>query len=137
MKNREKKFTIGILSGLTHCKVETIRYYEKIEVFPKPPRTEGGHRIYSENHLKRLVFIRRSRDLGFSLEEIRALLRLVDGGDNTCGQVKEITLHHLGDILRKIVDLKKLEKILADISSQCEGGVVPECPILDALFEKK
>lgn len=137
MKNREKKLTIGVLSGLTHCKVETIRYYEKIEIFPNPPRTEGGHRIYNVNHLKRLVFIRRSRDLGFSLEEIRALLRLVDGGDNTCGQVQEITLHHLDNIRSKIIDLKKLEKILAGISSQCEGGVVPECPILDALFEKK
>jgi len=137
MRNTEKKFTIGVLSNLTHCKIETIRYYEKIGIFPIPPRTEGGHRIYSENHLKRLVFIRRGRDLGFSLEEIRALLRLVDGGNNTCGQVQEITLHHLGDIRGKIMDLKKLEKTLANISSQCEGGVVPECPILDALFEKK
>lgn len=137
MRNRENKFTIGVLSDLTHCKIETIRYYEKVGIFPKPPRTKGGRRIYSENHGKRLIFIRRGRDLGFSLEEIRALLRLVDGGDNTCGQVQEITLHHLGDIRRKIADLKKLEKILADISSQCEGGVIPECPILDALFEKK
>lgn len=137
MRNRENKFTIGVLSDLTHCKIETIRYYEKVGIFPKPPRTKGGRRIYSENHRKRLIFICRGRDLGFSLEEIRALLRLVDGGDNTCGQVQEITLHHLGDIRRKIADLKKLEKILADISSQCEGGVIPECPILDALFEKK
>ena len=128
---------IGELAQICNCPVETIRYYEKIGIFPIPPRTEGGHRIYSEIHLKRLVFIRRSRDLGFSLEEIRALLRLVDGGENTCGQVQEITVHHLDNIRRKIVDLKKLEKILAKISSQCEGGVVPECPILDALFEKK
>jgi MerR family mercuric resistance operon transcriptional regulator len=137
MKNRKKILTIGGLSDLTHCNIETIRYYEKIGIFPKPPRTEGGHRIYSENHQKRLVFIRRGRDLGFSLEEIRALLRLVDGGDNTCAQVQEITLHHLKDIRQKIVDLRKLEKILSQISSHCEGGVVPECPILDALFEKK
>ncbi len=137
MSKQGKTLTIGLLSKQTDCKIETIRYYEKIGIFPKPPRTEGGHRIYSENHMKRLVFIRRGRDLGFSLEEIRALLRLVDGGNNNCGQVQEITLHHLGDIRRKIVDLKKLEKILANISSQCEGGVIPECPILDALFEKK
>ncbi|MFQ5444571.1 MAG: helix-turn-helix domain-containing protein [Nitrospinales bacterium] len=137
MKKKQKSLTIGALSGLTHCKIETIRYYEKIGIFPAPPRTEGGHRTYSENHLKRLVFIRRGRELGFSLENIRALLRLVDGGDHTCGQVQEITLHHLGKVRRKILDLKKLENILAGISSQCEGGVVPECPILDALFEKK
>jgi len=129
--------TIGKLSKRTGCNIETIRYYERIGILLKPQRSEGGTRLYSEGQIKRLVFVRRSRELGFSLEEIRALLRLVDGGGRTCGQVQEITLHHLGDIRRKIVDLKKLEKILAKISSQCEGGVVPECPILDALFEKK
>ena len=136
MPIHEKILSIGLLSTQTNCKVETIRYYEKIEIFPKPPRTEGGHRVYSENHLKRLVFIRRGRELGFSLEDIRALLKLIDGGANTCQQVEAITLHHIANIHQKILDLKKLEKILAKISSQCEGGVVPECPILDALFEQ-
>jgi MerR family transcriptional regulator, mercuric resistance operon regulatory protein len=137
MENKQKKLPIGILSDLTDCKIETIRYYEKIGIFPAPPRTEGGHRVYNENHLKRLVFIRRGRELGFSLEDIRALLKLVDGGNNTCGQVKAITLHHLGNVRQKIVDLRKLENILAGISSQCDGGVIPECPVLDALFEKE
>ena len=137
MQILEKTLSIGLLSTQTNCKIETIRYYEKIGIFPKPPRTEGGHRIYSENHLKRLVFIRRGRELGFSLEDIRALLKLIDGGGHTCQQVEAITLHHLGNIHQKILDLKKLEKILAKISSQCVGGVVPECPILDALFEQK
>jgi len=100
MKNKEKRLTIGVLSHLTFCKIETIRYYEKIGIFPIPPGTEGGHRIYSEKNLKRIVFIRRGRDLGFSLEDIRALLRLVDGGDHTCGQVQKITLHHLENIRR-------------------------------------
>ena len=137
MPIHEKILSIGLLSTQTNCKIETIRYYEKIGIFPKPPRTEGGHRVYSENHLKRLVFIRRGRELGFSLEDIRALLKLIDGGANTCQQVEAITLHHVRNIHQKILDLKKLEKILAKISSQCEGGVVPECPILDALFEQK
>jgi len=137
MPTQEKTLSIGLLSTQTHCKIETIRYYEKIGIFPKPPRTEGGHRVYDENHLKRLVFIRRGRELGFSLEDIRALLKLVDAGAYTCQQVKTITLHHQGNIHQKILDLKKLEKILARISSQCEGGVVPDCPILDALFEQK
>jgi MerR family mercuric resistance operon transcriptional regulator len=137
MPIQEKTLSIGLLSTQTNCKIETIRYYEKIGIFPKPPRTEGGHRIYSENHLKRLVFIRRGRELGFSLEDIRALLKLIDGGGHTCQQVEAITLHHLGNIHQKILDLKKLEKTLAKISSECGGGVVPECPILDALFEQK
>ena len=137
MPIQEKTLSIGLLSTQTNCKIETIRYYEKIGIFPKPPRTEGGHRIYSENHLKQLVFIRRGRELGFSLEDIRALLKLIDGGGHTCQQVEAITLHHLGNIHQKILDLKKLEKILTKISSECGGGVVPECPILDALFEQK
>ncbi len=137
MQILEKTLSIGLLSTQTNCKIETIRYYEKIGIFPKPPRTEGGHRIYSENHLKRLVFIRRGRELGFSLEDIRALLKLIDGGGHTCQQVEAITLHHLGNIHQKILDLKKLEKMLSKISSQCEGGVIPDCPILDALFEQK
>ena len=136
MPIHEKILSIGLLSTQTNCKVETIRYYEKIGIISKPPRKEGGYRVYSENHLKRLVFIRRGRELGFSLEDIRALLKLIDGGANTCQQVEAITLHHIGNIHQKILDLKKLEKILAKISSQCEGGVVPECPILDALFEQ-
>ena len=104
MPIQEKTLSIGLLSTQTNCKIETIRYYEKIGIFPKPPRTEGGHRIYSENHLKRLVFIRRGRELGFSLEDIRALLKLIDGGGHTCQQVEAITLHHLGNVHQKILD---------------------------------
>ena len=72
-------FGIGSLSSQTGVKVETIRYYEKEALLPSPPRTAGGHRSYSEDHMKRLTFIRRCRQLGFSMEEIRALLALVDG----------------------------------------------------------
>ena len=137
MAIKEKNLSIGLLSSETNCNIETIRYYEKIGIFPEPPRTEGGHRVYSENHLKRLVFIRRGRELRFSLEDIRALLKLIDGGASTCQQVKDITIHHQDKIHQKILDLKKLEQILSKISSQCEGGVVPDCPILDVLFDQR
>jgi MerR family mercuric resistance operon transcriptional regulator len=83
------------------------------------------------------MFVRRSRELGFSLGEIRTLLKLVDGKQYTCREVKALMEEHLGDIKKKIFDLKRLQKTLADISSQCEGGMVPECPIIDALFEEK
>lgn len=128
---------IGTLSEQTGCHIETIRYYERIGLLPKPPRTEGGHRIYNKEQMKRLVFICRSRELGFSLEEIRTLLRLVDGKRYTCQQVKTIMEKHLGDIKKKISDLRRLQKTLGDISAQCEGGQVPECPIIDVLFEEK
>lgn len=135
MNGKQQALTIGGLSRRTGVNVETIRYYEHRRLMPEPPRSEGGHRLYSQDHLKRLAFIRRCRELGFSLEEIRALLGLVDGGDYTCGEVKALTDRHLGAVRRKIADLRKLEKTLTDISSQCQGGNRPECPIIEALFD--
>ncbi|WP_447969986.1 MerR family transcriptional regulator [Nitrospira sp. M1] len=128
---------IGTLSNETGVHIETIRYYERIGLLPKPSRSEGGHRLYTRDQVNLLMFIRRSRELGFSLDEIRTLLRLVDGKRYTCQQVKKITDNHLGEVKRKIVDLRKLQKTLGEISSHCEGGLVPDCPIIDALFEEK
>jgi len=130
-----KRLTIGQLSRRTGCHIETIRYYEKIDLLLPPPRSEGGYRLYGEDHLKRLNFVRRSRELGFTLDEIRGLLRLVDGGDYTCLEVKAITLEHLDEVRRKISDLRVLEKVLEDMVSQCDDGRVPECPVIEALFQ--
>lgn len=129
-----KMVTIGGLSKQTGCHIETIRYYERIGLLSKSPRTEGGRRLYDREKTKRLVFIRRSRELVFSLEEIRTLLQLVDGKRYTCEEVKAVTDRHLEDVRKKISDLRRLQKTLGDISSQCEGGLVPNCPIIDALF---
>lgn len=128
-------FGIGVLSDRTGVNIETIRYYEREGLLPDPPRTAGGHRSYGEDHLKRLTFIRRSRELGFSMAEIRDLLALVDGGSYTCGEVKALTIDHAKNVREKIVDLQRMEKMLDAISSQCEGGSIPECPIIDALLE--
>ncbi|MDH5324858.1 MAG: helix-turn-helix domain-containing protein [Gammaproteobacteria bacterium] len=125
---------IGQLSTKTHCKIETIRYYERIGLLPAPARTDGGYRIYSDSHLRRLTFIRRSRELGFTIEEIRTLLDLVDGGIYTCKDIQTITMQHVESVRRKITDLKKLETTLSTIASQCAGNATPECPIIDALF---
>ena len=129
--------TIGPLSKQTGCNIETIRYYERIGIMPPPPRTEGGHRLYREEHLKRLTFIRRSRELGFTLKDVRNLLSLVDGDDFTCDEVKTMTLEHAGDVRRKIADLRKMERVLKDMVSQCDRGDVPDCPVIDALFQAK
>lgn len=136
MIENKRYFTIGVLSERTGVNIETIRYYEKIGLLPAPPRTEGGHRLYAEDHLKRLIFIRRSRELGFGQGEVRALLSLVDGGGYTCGEVKALTVQNLQTVREKIKDLRRLERTLAGISSQCEGGSVPECPVIDALFDE-
>lgn len=128
---------IGQLSEQTDCKIETIRYYERIGLLPAPARSDGGYRIYDDNHRRRLSFIRRSRELGFTIDEIRGLLDLVNGGNYTCSDVKTITMEHVDSIRQKIADLKKLEKTLSRIASQCTGDATPECPIIDALYESK
>jgi MerR family transcriptional regulator, mercuric resistance operon regulatory protein len=124
---------IGKLSRLTGVNIETIRYYEKIKMLPIPLRTEGGHRIYGPKEMRTLAFIRRGRELGFTLDEIRALLDL--GGPETasCAEVRKIAKHHLGDIRAKINDLVKLERLLAKTIARCSGKSVPDCPILDIL----
>jgi MerR family mercuric resistance operon transcriptional regulator len=133
--SRGPALTIGALSKHTGVNIETIRFYERIGILPKPPRSAGGHRIYSQDQLMRLGFVRRSRELGFSLGEVRGLLQLVDGGRYTCAEVKAITLDHLADVRRKIADLRRLAQILADVSGKCRGGRVPNCPVIEALFD--
>jgi len=132
---RSPVLTIGALSKQTGVNIETIRFYERIGILPKPPRSVGGHRIYGHDQLMRLGFVRRSRELGFSLQEVRGLLQLVDGGHYTCAEVKAITVDHLADVRRKIADLRRLERTLADVAGKCRGGKVPDCPVIEALFD--
>lgn len=123
----------GGLARRTGCNLETIRYYENIGLMPAPPRTAAGHRVYAESHVSRLRFILRARELGFAIEQIRGLFALVDGGTQTCAEVKERTETHLNDVRAKIADLKRIEKVLATTAAQCSGKDVPDCPILEAL----
>jgi MerR family transcriptional regulator, mercuric resistance operon regulatory protein len=132
MSKGSTDLTIGALSEQTGVTVETIRYYEREGLLRSAPRTAGGHRVFAETHLRRLMFIRRSRELGFSGTEVRTLLGLVDGG-YTCGQVQDLTLRHLVSVRAKIADLRRLEKTLTTISAKCEGGDTPDCPIVEAL----
>ena len=130
---RATNFPIGVLSTETGGNIETIRYYEKIGLVPPPPRTQGRQRVYDSAHLKRLTFIRRSRELGFSLEEIRDLLGLERGHALTCAEVKLLTQQHVADIRTKVRDLRRLERVLNDLAARCHGRSVPDCPIIDAL----
>lgn len=126
--------SIGALSKQSGVNIETIRYYEKIGVMPAPPRSAGGYRLYAPDHLKRLGFVRRGRQLGFSLDELRGLLQLVDGHAYTCAEVHALTLQHLTEVRRKIADLRRLERVMADMVAQCTEDLVPECPVIDALL---
>jgi MerR family mercuric resistance operon transcriptional regulator len=131
--SRADGLTIGKLSQLTRVNIETIRYYERIKMLPPPPRSGNGRRVYDATHLRILVFVRRSRELGFSLDEIRALIRLGGPAKATCREVREIAAHHLQHIRAKLRDLKKLERLLASTVAKCSGRTAPDCPVLDIL----
>ena len=135
--SRGEEFPIGRLSRLSGVNIETIRYYERIKMLPSPPRTASGRRVYGSTHLRTLAFIRRARELGFSIEEIRALMRLGGPEKATCREVREIAAHHLEDIRAKLDDLKKLERLLARTVAQCSGTSAPDCPVLDILDVKR
>lgn len=125
--------TIGNLAKATDTKVETIRYYERIGLLPKPPRTTGNYRSYGATELARLSFIRRSRDLGFSLDQIRAMLALSDDRHRDCSGIDEIANLHLREVDRKIADLTALRRELKAVIASCGGGTVSECRIIEAL----
>ncbi len=134
-QNREAPLRRGKLAEASGCHIETVRFYERAGLLPAPPRSAAGHRLYGREHLRRLVFIRRSRDLGFTLDEVRGLLDLADGG-YTCGEVQALTLEHLANVREKIADLRRLERTLTNVASQCSGGTMAECPVMDALFDE-
>src|SRR3546814_2211410 len=123
-----------MLSRRTGCNIETIRYYEKIGLLPAPARSDGGHRLYGHGHLMRLGFVRRARELGFTLDEIRALLQLTEDRERPCAEAREVAAVHLAGICTKIADLQALEVELARTVVRCADGNNPECPLLETLF---
>jgi Cu(I)-responsive transcriptional regulator len=125
--------SIGDLASAAGTKAETVRYYERIGLLPAPARTSGNYRAYARPHLERLSFIRRARDLGFSLDQVRALLRLADDRSQSCAEVDRIAKLHLTEVERKIADLASLGKELRQLIEQCRHGTIAECRILDAL----
>lgn len=125
--------TIGELGKATDTKVETIRYYERIGLLPKPPRTGGNYRAYGAAELGRLSFIRRARDLGFPLDQVRALLSLSDDRGRDCATVDALARDHLTEVERKIADLTALRRELAALITSCGGGTVADCRIIEAL----
>ncbi len=131
-----RRWKRGEVAEATGCNIETVRFYEKIGLLRSPKRTESGHRLYDDDDVGRLAFILRARELGFSIEELRGLLDLVDGG-YTCGQVRDLTVKHIEVIRRKVADLRKLERTMNQIVARCADGENPECPIVEALSQPR
>lgn len=130
---RAESLSIGELSRRTGVHIETIRYYEKVKMLPPPPRTEGGRRVYGPSQTRKLAFIRRARELGFTLNETRTLLDLGGPERASCAEVREIASRHLECVRSKLADLAKLESILAETVAHCSGDLTPICPVLDIL----
>lgn len=128
-----ERLTIGRLAKATGTKVETVRWYEKVGLIDPPQRTNANYRAYAASDLARLSFIRRARNLGFSLDQIRTLLNIADLRDRDCGSVDAIASGHLEEVDRKIADLTALRRELSDLVKSCRGGTIAECRILDAL----
>jgi MerR family mercuric resistance operon transcriptional regulator len=129
---KDRPFTIGELARLTGASIETIRYYERIGLMPRPPRTGGGRRAFGPESLHALNFIRRCRELGFGLDDVRALLALRKA-QPCCTSVKSIAVRHLEMVRAKLRDLTDMEASLAGLVAQCSGDATSECPVLDAL----
>lgn len=125
--------TIGHLAKETCTKVETVRFYEKTGLLPVPARTDGNYRAYTADHLNRLSFIRRARDLGFSLEQVRELLALADDRSRSCSAIDAIATEHRLEVERKIRDLQALKAELDNLIDQCCRGTVAECRIIETL----
>lgn len=126
---------IGELASETGVNIETIRYYERVGILPPPARAVNNYRMYSNAHRRRLRFVRRARDLGFTLEEVRTLLSMIDGGEYTCAEAKALGEKHLRDVQAKIADLRRMERALINVISQCSGELTPDCSMLNTLFD--
>ena len=135
--NGKGQISIGKLARHTETNVETIRYYERMGLWAAPARSAAGYRLYGTEHLKRLNFIRRARLLGFSIGEVRTLLRLADERRRPCAEVRVVAEKHLVDVRSKIADLKMMERVLKETVARCADGAGSHCPLIDALYREE
>ena len=125
---------IGELGQACDCAVETIRYYEKIGLLPLATRTANGYRSYEDTHRKWLQFILRSRELGFSQEEVRRLTDLAQQRRPACADVHMLLEEHVNDVRKRVRELKRMERALVRLKAQCQDGTLHDCPVIDELM---
>lgn len=126
---------IGAAARRSGVNIETIRFYERSGLLAAPPRTAGGHRVYDAEGVKRLNFVRRSRELGFTLDQVRDLLTLADEEEPSCAEAAALATAQLGAVRGRLADLARMEAVLAAMIERCASGTLPDCPILEALFD--
>jgi Hg(II)-responsive transcriptional regulator len=133
-----EQLKVGEIAKKIGVNVETLRFYEKIKIMPQPKRMESRYRIYDELDLKRLLFIKRAKELGFTLKEIKELLNIKIESTATCGDVKHLAEHKLTDIEERIKDLKSIKNVIVKLVNQCvcEELSTDECPILEVIDPK-
>lgn len=128
------EIAIGELSRRTECNIETIRYYERIGLLPQAHRPDGRFRRYDADDVARLRFIRRARQLGFTLDEVRTFMRLAGAeGDDACAEARSLAAAHVADIRAKIADLQAMEQVLSEAIRACEADRQPRCPLIEVL----
>ena len=124
---------IGEAAAQSAVSAKMIRHYESLGLLPKPPRTEGGYRVYDEASVHTLRFIRRARDLGFGIQEINTLLGLWRNRRRASADVKRVASAHAADLQRRIAEMQAMKRTLEHLSHCCQGDNRPDCPILDDL----
>ena len=129
------RYPIGDLARQTGTKVQTIRYYESIRLLPEPARTAGNQRVYGQDQLDRLGFIKHARDFGFPLDAIRELLEMTDKPAASCVEADEIVRRHLGEVRRRIGRLQALEGELDRMLESCSHGTVADCRAINVLSD--
>lgn len=133
----QHNLTIGALSAQTDCNIPTIRYYEQIGLLPQAGRAANGHRYYRNEDIKRLSFIKRCRDFGFPIEQVRALVSLFEDGDRSCAEVRDLAQEHLDAVRARLEELRQLEASLnafvVSCNEACSDGVTRDCVIVEDL----
>jgi DNA-binding transcriptional MerR regulator len=128
---------IGSLAERAGTNAPTVRYYEEIGLLRPADRRAGGQRAYGEEDVKRLTFIRRCRDFGFSIEQVRSLVALVEDRERSCTEARDLAAEHLAAVRAKLAELKALEKsilgFILTCDASCAGGPGPDCAILEDL----
>jgi Hg(II)-responsive transcriptional regulator len=130
-----QEYTIGALSRESGVNLETIRYYERISLLPAPPRSASGYRRYDDTAVKRLRFIRRGRELGFGIEEIKTLLQLADHPENPCQEADRLAKAHLAEVETKIQDLLAMRDVLARLAD-CQSHKAEHCRLIETLDQR-